>query len=103
MLWLSRGYAEQARQPHEARSRSSFMRPGSVYRLHCQHQGIDCRCQISAGYKFQKFSVLALQRSAIRCNDPGAPFSGLLLERSDLKPLVLHSSTGLRLPSGTQR
>jgi hypothetical protein len=38
-------------------------------------------------------SVIALQRSAVRSNDPGAPFSGPLLERSNLKPLVLHSST----------
>ena len=28
-----------------------------------------------------------------RCNDPGAPFSGRFLERSNLKAFVLHSST----------
>src|SRR6516164_2092262 len=74
--------------------------PCGVYRLHGQRQGIDCR---SAGYRFQSLSVIALQWSAVRCNDPGAPFPGFLLESGNLKPLVLHSSTRLRLHNGTQR
>jgi hypothetical protein len=73
---------------------------GSVYRLHGQREGIDCR---SAGYGFQSLSVIALQKSAVRSNDPGAPFSGFLLESGNLKPLVLHSPTALRLYNGTQR
>jgi hypothetical protein len=30
---------------------------------------------------------------AVRSNDPGVPFSGRFLERSNLKAFVLHSST----------
>src|SRR6516162_10687897 len=51
---------------------------GGVYRLHGQGEGIDCR---HAGYRFQQLSVIALQRSAVRRGDPGAPFSGRFLER----------------------
>jgi hypothetical protein len=74
--------------------------PCGVHCLHGQRECIDCG---SAGYGLQKFSVIAPQRSAVRCNDPGAPFSRFLLERGNLKPLVLHSSTTLRLHNGTQR
>ena len=63
---------------------------GGVYRLHGQGEGIDCR---DAGYRFQQLSVIALQRSAVRRNDPGAPFPRRFLERSNLKAFVLHSST----------
>jgi hypothetical protein len=73
---------------------------GGVYRFYGQREGIDCR---SAGWRFQELSVIAVQRSAVCCNDLRAPFSGLLLESSNLKTLVLHSSTGLRLYNGTQR
>ena len=41
----------------------------------------------------QQLSVIALQRSAVRRNDPGAPFPRRFLERSNLKAFVLHSST----------
>src|SRR4029077_11464368 len=46
--------------------------PCGVHCLHGQRECIDCG---SAGYGLQKFSVIAPQRSAVRCNDPGAPFS----------------------------